>query len=50
MATEWEVVVISEGPAGLSTSLAAAESGAKVTLLDACRVSSGQLNKQPPKH
>lgn len=47
---KWEVAVIGGGPAGLSAALAATESGANVTLLDAYPIPGGQYYKQPPEH
>src|SRR5262245_32356318 len=42
-----DVVVVGGGPAGLSAAVAAAESGAKVVLIDERPVPGGQFYKQP---
>ena len=50
MLKEWEVVVIGAGAAGLSAALAAAQSGAQVTVLDAYPAPGGQYYRQPPQY
>ena len=44
-----EVAVVGAGPAGLAAALAAAESGAEVTLIDSAPQPGGQYFKQPPE-
>ena len=48
MALEREIIVIGSGPAGLSAALAAAKSGAQVSLIDAYPTPGGQYYRQPP--
>lgn len=49
MERELELVIVGSGPAGLSAALAARETGAPVTLLDAYPVPGGQYFRQPPE-
>ncbi|OQY35783.1 MAG: hypothetical protein B6243_04480 [Anaerolineaceae bacterium 4572_5.2] len=42
-----EIAIVGAGPAGLSAALAAAEAGAQVTVIDACRQPGGQYFRQP---
>lgn len=48
MVEQVELLVIGGGPAGLSASLAAVQSGAQVTLVDAYPQPGGQYYRQPP--
>ncbi len=45
--TQTEIAIVGAGPAGLSAALAAAEAGAQVTVIDACRQPGGQYFRQP---
>ena len=49
MTSQAEIVVVGAGPAGLNAALAAAQAGARVTVIDAYALPGGQYYRQPPE-